>query len=59
MQKGGSMLTLQIILGHSSLAMTMRYSYLAPEHLAEAVKLNPLAAVTLSEQLPPLKTQNP
>lgn len=59
MQKGGNILTLQKILGHSSLAMTMRYAHLAPEHLAEAVKLNPLAAVTLSGQLLPLKTQNP
>lgn len=44
MQKGGNILTLQKILGHSSLAMTMRYAHLAPEHLAEAVKLNPLAS---------------
>lgn len=43
MQKGGNILTLQKILGHSSLAMTMRYAHLAPEHLAEAVRLNPLA----------------
>jgi len=41
-QKGGNILTLQKILGHSSLAMTMRYSHLAPEHLAEAVRLSPL-----------------
>lgn len=45
MQKGGNILTLQKILGHSSLAMTMRYAHLAPEHLAEAVRLNPLADV--------------
>lgn len=32
----------QKILGHSSLAMTERYAHLAPEHLADAVKLNPL-----------------
>lgn len=59
MQKGGNILTLQKILGHSSLAMTMRYAHLAPEHLAEAVKLSPLAGVTLSGQSKPLKTQNP
>ena len=40
---GGNILTLQRILGHSSLAMTMRYAHLAPEHLQEAVKLNPLS----------------
>lgn len=46
MQNGGNILTLQKILGHSSLAMTMRYAHLAPEHLAEAVKLNPIAGIT-------------
>lgn len=45
-QNGGNILTLQKILGHSSLAMTMRYVHLAPEHLAEAVKLNPIAGIT-------------
>ncbi len=45
-QNGGNILTLQKILGHSSLAMTMRYAHLAPEHLAEAVKLNPIAGIT-------------
>ena len=43
MQKGGNILTLQKILGHSSLAMTMRYAHLAPDHLADAIKLGPLA----------------
>ncbi len=47
MQKGGNILTLQKILGHSSLVMTMRYAHLAPEHLVEAVRLSPLAGVTL------------
>ena len=42
MQGGGNILTLQKILGHQSLQMTMRYAHLAPTHL-EAVKLlNPL-----------------
>nr|WP_244157986.1 hypothetical protein [Pseudomonas guguanensis] len=35
------MLTLQKILGHSSLAMTMRYAHLAPDHLQDAVRLGP------------------
>lgn len=39
---GGNILTLQKILGHSSLAMTMRYAHLAPEHLQDAVKLGPV-----------------
>jgi len=42
MMNGGNILTLQRILGHSSLAMTMRYAHFAPEHLQDAVRLNPL-----------------
>src|SRR5690606_19296917 len=38
---GGSILTLQKILGHTTLAMTMRYTHLAPDHLRDAVKLGP------------------
>ena len=40
---GGNILTLQKILGHSSIVQTMRYAHLAPEHLEDAVRLNPLA----------------
>jgi integrase len=43
MMAGGNILTLQKILGHQSLTMTMRYAHLAPEHLQEARALNPLA----------------
>lgn len=39
---GGDILTLQKILGHSSVVMTMRYSHLADEHLEKARALNPL-----------------
>lgn len=39
---GGSILTLQKILGHANLTMAMRYAHLAPEHLHEARALNPL-----------------
>ncbi|ACR14596.1 site-specific recombinase, phage integrase family [Teredinibacter turnerae T7901] len=39
---GGNILTLQKILGHADIKMTMRYAHLAPEHLNEAVQLNPL-----------------
>lgn len=42
-QNCGNILTLQKILGHSSLAMTMRYAHLAPDHLVDAVRLGPLA----------------
>lgn len=43
MMRGGNILTLNKILGHASLTMTMRYAHLAPEHLQDAIKLNPLA----------------
>lgn len=39
---GGNILTLQKILGHTTLAMTMRYTHLAPDHLQDAVKLGPV-----------------
>lgn len=42
MQAGGNILTLQKILDHQSLTMTMRYSHLAPDHLAQAKELNPI-----------------
>lgn len=40
--RGGNILTLQKILGHASLAMTMRYAHLSPDHLQDALTLNPL-----------------
>lgn len=43
MMKGGNSLTLQRILGHASLAMTMRYAHLVPDQLQEATRLNSLA----------------
>ncbi|MDN3221353.1 tyrosine-type recombinase/integrase [Pseudomonas nunensis] len=43
MSKGGDILTLQRVLGHASLAMTMKYAHFSPGHLAEVVKLNPLS----------------
>lgn len=47
MMQGGNILTLQRILGHSSLVVTMRYAHLAPDHLQEVLRLNPLSALTL------------
>lgn len=35
--RGGSLPALQAILGHATLAMTMRYAHLAPEHLRNEV----------------------
>jgi len=42
MMKGGNILVLQRILGHASIVDTMKYSHFAPEHLDDAVRLNPL-----------------
>lgn len=42
MMNNGNILTLQKILGHSDIKMTMRYAHLAPNHLEDAKKLNPL-----------------
>lgn len=50
MMRGGNILTLNKILGHASLTMTMRYAHLAPEHLQDAIKLNPLAPVTIPKR---------
>lgn len=40
---GGNILSLQKILGHADITMTMRYAHLAPDHLKDAVNLNPLS----------------
>lgn len=45
---GGDILSLQKVLGHHSLAMTMRYAHLSPEHLQETRHLNPLSRLNLS-----------
>lgn len=42
MMNGGNVLSLQRILGHSDIGMTMRYAHLASDHLQDAVKLNPI-----------------
>jgi integrase len=47
MMNGGNILALQKVLGHHSLAMTMRYAHLSPEHLQETRALNPLAKLEL------------
>jgi site-specific recombinase XerD len=43
MMNGGNILVLQKLLGHASLAMTVKYAHLSPDHLREAVEFNPMA----------------
>jgi len=45
MMNGGNILVLQRILGHSDIKMTMRYSHFSPDHLDDAIKLNPLSSL--------------
>jgi len=45
MMNGGNILVLQRILGHTDIKMTMRYSHFAPDHLEDAVRLNPITAL--------------
>lgn len=40
--QGGNIVVLKDILGHSEITTTMRYAHLSPNHLTDAVKLNPL-----------------
>lgn len=42
MMKGGNILVLQKILGHTDIKMTMRYAHFSPDHLEDAIKFNPL-----------------
>ena len=42
MMNGRYILVQQRILGHASIVDTMKYSHFAPEHLEDAVRLNPL-----------------
>ncbi|CAH7226421.1 Site-specific recombinase XerD [Vibrio chagasii] len=42
MMNGGNILILQRILGHQKIEHTMNYAHFSPDHLSEAVLLNPL-----------------
>jgi integrase len=60
--RGVSLKELQELLGHASLAMTMRYAHLAPEHLRTAVSrlqglVAPPAAEPAHDPLSPPKSQ--
>ena len=48
MMGGGDILSLQRILGHSSITMTMRYAHLSPDHLESALRLSPLAQISVN-----------
>lgn len=47
MMSGRNILTLQRILGHSDLRLTMVYAHVASEHLEDAVRFNPLNLLPL------------
>lgn len=48
MINGGNIVTLQRILGHSTIAQTMTYAHFAPDYLDDAIKLNPLSNKALN-----------
>jgi site-specific recombinase XerD len=42
----GNIIVLQRILGHSDIRVTMRYAHFAPDHLEDAIYMNPLAQIS-------------
>lgn len=48
MMNGGNIITLQRILGHATIQQTMTYAHFAPDYLADAVKFNPVAGISLT-----------
>lgn len=50
MMNGGNILVLQRILGHTDIKMTMRYAHFSPDHLEDAVRLNPLTGYDANQK---------
>lgn len=48
MMNGGNIITLQRIMGHATIQQTMTYAHFAPDYLADAVKFNPVAGISLA-----------
>lgn len=46
MMNGGNIITLQRILGHSTLQQTLTYAHFAPDFLQDAITYNPLKGGT-------------
>jgi site-specific recombinase XerD len=40
---GGNIISLQKILGHADIGMTMRYAHLSPDHHQDALNFNPMS----------------
>lgn len=47
MMNGGNIITLQRILGHSTIQQTMTYAHFAPDFLQDAVALNPIKGMSI------------
>lgn len=45
MMNGGNIIVLQRILWHTDVKVTMRYAHFSPDHLSEAIFLNPLREI--------------
>ena len=56
MINGGSIITLQRILGHSRIEQTMTYAHFAPEYLQDAITLNPLRGGTDAQSVHTVST---
>lgn len=58
MMGGGNILVLQRILGHTDIKMTMRYAHFAPDHLEDAVKLNPITQLKNGDKVAAISLLN-